>query len=66
MLIKNKPVFGRYYYRPKSSTCAICKTPVIKISKIHIKGPKYVYHCERCKKAAEELAEVLKEDYGVI
>ena len=23
-------------------------------------------HCEACKKEAEELAEVLKEDYGVI
>jgi len=62
----DKSFLGRRRYQPKSSTCCICRKPIIKISKIHIKGPKYVYHCEACKEAAEEYAQTLKEDYGLI
>jgi len=62
----NKSFLGRQYYKPKTSTCCICKNPIILISKIHIKGPKYIYHCKSCTKAAKEMAEILKEDYGLI
>lgn len=61
----DRSAFGRRYYQPKSSTCCICRKPVIRISKIKVKGNKYVYHCEACAKEAEELTEILKEDYGV-
>jgi len=62
----DKSFLGRRRYQPKTSTCCICKHPVIHISKIHIWGPVNVYYCEACKKAAQEYAETLKEDYGLI
>jgi hypothetical protein len=67
MTYVDKSFLGRRHYQPKSSTCCICKKPFIGIQKIHIKGPKYVYHCDNppCIKAAEELADILKEDYGL-
>lgn len=61
----DRSFLGKNYRRPIKSTCCICRNEIVKISKIHIKGPKYIYHCQACKKAAKEYAETLKEDYGL-
>jgi len=61
-----RPQLGRRFYQPKSSTCCICKKPVIHISVIQIKGNTKVRHCEACKKAAEEYADTIREDMGLI
>lgn len=58
-------MFGKKYKKPIRSTCCICGNEIIHISKIHIKGPKFIYHCKQCTKAAKEYAETLKEDYGL-
>jgi hypothetical protein len=62
----DKSFLGRRRYQPKSSTCAICKRPFVGIEKIHVKGNRYVYHCtdKICTKRAQEMAEVLIEDYN--
>lgn len=62
----DKSFLGRRYYRPVSSTCCICKRPYLGIKKIHIKGPKYIYYCDDCEKAALEYAQTLREDYGLV
>ena len=66
MAYVDKSFLGKRYYRPKKSTCCICNRPSIHIEKIHIKGPKYIYHCDSCEREARNLAEILKEDYGVV
>jgi len=63
MVYIDKSFLGRRPYRQITTTCCICKRPVIRISKIKIKPGKYIYHCEGCKKLAEEKAAVLIEDY---
>jgi len=61
----DRPNLGRINRKRKSNTCFNCRREIIRISKIHIKGPKFLYHCEACKEAAEEEAKELKKYYGV-
>jgi transcription elongation factor Elf1 len=62
----DKTFLGPKYRKRTTNTCFNCRKEIIHISKIHIKGPKFLYHCEACKGAAEEEAKELKKYYGVI
>lgn len=61
----DRSFLGPKYKKRITNTCFNCRREIIHISKIHIKGNDYVYHCENCKEAAEEEAKFRRELHGI-